>query len=53
MFSKDDYNGIICSLSDNKTKSFPPEGFSLVISLINLIFFLCMEMKEIILSVYI
>ena len=32
MFSKDDNNGIICSLSDNKTKSFPPEGFSLVIS---------------------
>ena len=32
MFNKDDYNGIICSLSDSKPKSFPSEGFSAVIS---------------------
>ena len=32
MFNKDDFNGIICSLSNKKTKSFPSEGFSVVIS---------------------
>ena len=32
IFNEDDKNGIICSLSNNITKNFPKEGFSLIIS---------------------